>query len=192
MHRFFLFEFGIYEEELPEVFIKHGNVSFGKWGLLRHFVYRDILQHMISFILNIEREPFHRLIMDEFSSLLQSKRLVSVLPRGQSLISAHNVITLDGVNGETEPLTVCEKALVLVTFYTKKIPSICPNKCCFRFVTLNEIIGIWDNKCPLSASEERLDISRRNFDKWLSEDATKEHTLWFYANKRLSLKFFET
>jgi len=69
MHRFFLREFEIYEEDLPEVFVKYNASSLEKWGLLRYLVYTDVFQYAIPFILDIEREFFHKFIMTEFASL---------------------------------------------------------------------------------------------------------------------------
>jgi len=156
MHRFFFSELGIHNEKLPTEFTEYNDNLIRKWSILRLFFYKEILQHIIPFIQNVERESFHELIKREFSSFCLSKNC------GYGMCVVEN------------------KALVLVTVRDKtQIPHICSNACCFRFFTPNARITIWNDKCADSVINGFRDVGRINFDGWLSEKEIGEHTLTF-------------
>jgi len=112
------------------------------------------LKHMIPFIFNVERESFHKFIMEEFSSFCRSK------------------------NFGNQIHTIENKTLVLVTVDNKtQIPYICYNGCCFRFITSQARISIWKDCCDRYLMKRFSTEERTRFDEWLDKKVVDEYTL---------------
>jgi len=74
----YLDEIGIYtyliSDALPKEFIEYEKMALRKWAMLRHFVYKDVVKHLIPFILDAERESFYNFINVRFSEFFISCR----------------------------------------------------------------------------------------------------------------------
>jgi len=156
MHRFFFSELGIHNEELPTEFTKYECGVIYKWSILRLFFYKEILQHIIPFILDIERERFRDVINDQFALFCHSKKC-----------------------RRWKPLSVEEKALMLVTINTNKGVEGCPDGCCFNFVTPQARMGIWNDCCSKFPQKGCFAIAKMKFTKWLEEETTNNNTIRF-------------
>jgi len=152
MIRFYLAKLGIHDGVLPSVFTKYDEALFFKWIMLKQFVYKDVLEYMVPFIMNAEQESFHKMIDDEFSSFCSSK------------------------NCNQKSRNTKERALFLITINdTTQIPYVCINRCCFSFSTKQIEFFIRNYGCCEHISANI--ITKIKFDKWLSDKPNGKYVL---------------
>jgi len=164
MIRCYISEFDIYIEKLSDSFAKYEYDMFRKWVNIKQLTHKDVLQHTIPFILEVERGAFYEFVNDSLLSFCDSKKC--------------NI----GSRTWLSNITVGYKSLVLITIHTQT-PTICVAGCCFRF-DMSQISNkqryVCIKKCGcLCRVMKYSDTNRREFDEWLSRKTDKNNVLAF-------------